>query len=693
MSLYTLTICSVLPHSDLLQDKTDTIKPHELGGVLERINYQMKKTQLADLYDNFSKVIGLERKHRRLGLTFEQTCTLLHKIKRDSWVVKPVNQYWNKLFGELMNNGKPRMTVSDKTFLEKFLHSSQGETQATLADVHRLFARLNELELPYVSGEGLPKDPRRIDKNRFEAFLLSRENDAFDPSREAFDARSMKRPLSEYWINSSHNTYLTGDQLTSNSSIGMYSNALYRGCKCLELDIWDGGYDDGPVPVVWHGHTMTSKILFKDIIKTIKLYLNFHPDSFPLILSFENHCTLPYQEVMAEELVRILGNALYVPKEESLLGRLPSPWDLRGMVIIKGRRPLNMEIDDYDDSDDDEGAPSTVPSTAFSGTGGGDLATASQPKIHHRVSPALARLTLLHGTKFRTWDVSVMNPTHFMHSFSESKIRSLCRKSDRRKWLIYGQSHLSRSYPAGSRVDSSNYLPILPWSVGTQMVALNFQTVDASLLLNDGRFRENGGCGYVLKPTSLMELQEPQTGRDPRPPLKLSVRILSGSCLPKPNETRTGDCIDPYVKVSVYDVRNGDKEILTTYTTSVVNANGFFPIWNGEKFAFVVENPAAAMLQLSVYDKKTGVKAAANPNSTDTFVAGAAIPVSCLRRGLRSVKLFDTSNTRSGAFDFCGLLMEVRKNDRPKATSSKMTRESSNPTPSSKAGAGDLAEF
>ena len=72
---------------------------------------------------------------------------------------------------------------------------------------------------------------------------------------------------------------------------------------------------------------MTTKILFKDIIKTIKLFLNFHPDTFPIILSFENHCSLPYQEVMADQLVRILGEKLYVPTEASLHGRLPSPME------------------------------------------------------------------------------------------------------------------------------------------------------------------------------------------------------------------------------------------------------------------------------------------------------------------------------------------------------------------------------
>ena len=240
---------------DADQTRTNTIKSNELGILVDRINYQMKKTEWNALYDNFSRVIGLNSKDRRHGLTFEQTCTLLHKIKRDSWVVKPINQYWNKLFGEFMNNGKPRMTVSDKTFLEKFLHAKQGETKATLADVQLLFSRLNQFELPYVAGDALPKDPRRIDKNRFEAYLLAEDNDAFDPIKESFRSRLMNQPISEYWINSSHNTYLTGDQLTSNSSIDMYSNALYRGCKCLELDIWDGGLSasDGPVPVVWHG--------------------------------------------------------------------------------------------------------------------------------------------------------------------------------------------------------------------------------------------------------------------------------------------------------------------------------------------------------------------------------------------------------------------------------------------------------
>lgn len=234
-------------------DKSNMIKPAELGVVFDRINYQMKKSELASRYTQFCKVIGLKTK--KDGLTFEQTCTMLHKTKRDSWTRKPVHQYWNSLFGEFMNNNKIRMHVSKKTFLQKFLHEKQGERHATMKDVDELFKRLNEVELSHVGGEGATSDPGRIDRDRFEFYLLGEDNDAFDPRRESFKENSMHRPISEYWINSSHNTYLTGDQLASNSSIDMYSTALYRGCKCLELDVWDGGYSTNgdPVPVVWHG--------------------------------------------------------------------------------------------------------------------------------------------------------------------------------------------------------------------------------------------------------------------------------------------------------------------------------------------------------------------------------------------------------------------------------------------------------
>eukprot|EP00197_Chlamydomonas_leiostraca_P008777 CAMPEP_0202864510 /NCGR_PEP_ID=MMETSP1391-20130828/4718_1 /ASSEMBLY_ACC=CAM_ASM_000867 /TAXON_ID=1034604 /ORGANISM="Chlamydomonas leiostraca, Strain SAG 11-49" /LENGTH=1008 /DNA_ID=CAMNT_0049544257 /DNA_START=178 /DNA_END=3205 /DNA_ORIENTATION=- len=68
----------------------------------------------------------------------------------------------------------------------------------------------------------------------------------------------------------------------------------------------------------------------------------------------------------------------------------------------------------------------------------------------------------------------------------------------------YTARNLLRVYPKGTRLDSSNYDPMEAWALGTSFAALNWQTWDKALWINEAMFSRNAGCGYVLKPSWML---------------------------------------------------------------------------------------------------------------------------------------------------------------------------------------------
>lgn len=94
-----------------------------------------------------------------------------------------------------------------------------------------------------------------------------------------------------------------------------------------------------------------------------------------------------------------------------------------------------------------------------------------------------------------------------MSSFSETKAEKYFFQPNSDLYFKYHHKQISRVYPKGQRLDSSNFNPVPFWNVGSQMIALNYQTPDKPMQLNQAKFRDNGACGYILKPQSMLDEQ------------------------------------------------------------------------------------------------------------------------------------------------------------------------------------------
>lgn len=174
-------------------------------------------------------------------------------------------------------------------------------------------------------------DPTAWTLDSLSDFLASQDN---VPTREM----AMTRPLSEYYISSSHNTYLVGEQWRGESTVEGYIRVLLAGCRCVERELEDlcirvradvvvDCHDGETEPEVYHKLTLTSRVTVREICKAIDKYA-FVATPYPIILSAEIHCNLAQQAIMARTMREIFGDKLVTcPIDDRT--QLPSPEDLR----------------------------------------------------------------------------------------------------------------------------------------------------------------------------------------------------------------------------------------------------------------------------------------------------------------------------------------------------------------------------
>lgn len=163
----------------------------------------------------------------------------------------------------------------------------------------------------------------------------------------------MNRPLSEYFCNSSHNTFLTGAQIGGKSSAAAYARVLLEGCRCIEIDTWDSGDARDKEPVVTHGHARCTRVKVGVVLKTIAKYA-FITSPYPVVISLENHCDVAGQDAIAKLMVEHFGENC-IGYNENYGEALSSPEALKGKLLLKwkgGTAPYaQSDIDTFPDID------------------------------------------------------------------------------------------------------------------------------------------------------------------------------------------------------------------------------------------------------------------------------------------------------------------------------------------------------
>ncbi|KLJ11133.1 phosphatidylinositol phospholipase C, gamma-1 [Blastomyces silverae] len=569
----------------------------------------------------------------------------------------------------------------------------------------------------------------RMDLDCFSAFLISPKNSVhllrYSPPK--FD-----RPLNEYFISSSHNTYLLGRQVVGESSTEAYITALQNGCRCVEIDCWDGA--DGR-PTVSHGHTMTKSVLFADCINVINRYA-FQASEYPLILSLEVHCSPIQQLAMVEIMKETFGDKLVLRPLLTNCPILPSPDDLKHRILIKvktadeeeqltsshthttGRKrsssspfirhtllesnSISMPFSQTNHSVDAGSLPSwtagrrslttTSISSASEDSDVGQLLTSMRKEKRRqksRITRELAELGVYsRGYKFHSFNSPESKRFNHVYSFAENAFERLCGDSESKALLeAHNRSFITRAYPSKFRLRSSNFDPNIFWRRGVQMVAMNWQTYDVGMQLNQAMFASGTDqTGYVLKPDSLRTSPSPRhialsCDSKPKVDRKLvtfTVDIISAQQLPRLKGMGPDDSMNPYVEIELFcaddkkkglafgeggvntSARNGMSGIGQPHRrrTKIEQQNGYNPVFNDQfKLSLETKYPDLVFVRWVVRNSSDGRSFGGN-NSVQpaTFTA----KLSSLSQGYRYLPLYDESGDQ---YLFSTLFCKITKFD------------------------------
>ncbi|CAI7607487.1 unnamed protein product [Penicillium discolor] len=441
----------------------------------------------------------------------------------------------------------------------------------------------------------------------FRAYMKDADSSAM-ALEEALD---LSAPISDYFISSSHNTYLTGNQLYSDAAASAYTSVLLRGCRSVEIDVWDGE-SDTPNSSDGEGDSDRSSSDSEAEEKT---------------KGGENRQEKPGKEQKASFSARLeakLGGVLRRKSvkspqrpsdEETATSHMPvaaEPRVLHGHTLTKGTTfreicyairdsafvasdlPLVISLEVHasleqqqtmvdimleawkgllvDAPPDDGKLPSLadlkkkilikskcIPFSAEDEKPEGesltpqksdDKSSGEQPPKPSKILDALAKLAVYtRAYHFSHFDQPEAKVPLHVFSLSEKAARE-AHVTHRDALFEHNRTAMMRIYPYAFRITSSNLDPTFYWRRGAQLVALNWQNLDKGMMLNHGMFV--GTHGWRLKPSGYRSGKDSPTDVIERRNLTLSIEIYAAQDLSLPPGDHSERGFKPYVNCQLH---------------------------------------------------------------------------------------------------------------------------------------------
>lgn len=450
-------------------------------------------------------------------------------------------------------------------------------------------------------------------------------------------------PLRNYFISSSHNTYLVSWQIFGRASAEAYTHVLSRNARCIEIDVWSSSKG----PIVTHGYTLSRSVPFSSVCEAIGAAVtaggkedtpsdvgNGNVNDWPVFVSLECHVPVEKQDEIVEIMKKAWGRKLVTKADTASLppGDMVSPRDLKGRIV------LMVEYYPDDIRSDTSGMAPSCGTPILSDYDHSSYDANPQlvsPHRHAKIAESLADLGFYARSMKpdKGWEHTDFPdppyPPNLMLNVDETSIVSLMpqKLSD---LVISAECYLRRVYPSGLRLNSSNLDPLKEWQNGTQIACLNWQHYDEEMQLNEGLFA--GTMGYVVKPSQELT----QGSRN----IHFTGEIIGVSSLPLPERHET---FSAYISVELLQVTGQQ-----SWRTAKVESSGVGGVidftWR-ESFEWQFSADEFTFLRLRVY-------------RSDEFGPHECLAIFCgrisqLQPGWKIIRLLNTKGKHVGATVLC----------------------------------------